>query len=115
MSFLVEVIVDRAVNRGEFLQTSHAPEPEHCPFSSSKRLVRILGAVVQPAAKLALVDGANFLQGRAIRCQTIRDDRFHQTVPAKRFPEEFRCADLRFNAAFLSRRFVTKLSSTSPS
>jgi len=51
------------VNRGEFLQTSHPrtsgshpPEAKHRPLSSSKRLVRILGAIVQPAADLALVD-----------------------------------------------------------
>jgi hypothetical protein len=43
MAFLVEVVVNGAVNRGERLQTSHAPEPEHRPFSSSKRLVRTEG------------------------------------------------------------------------
>ena len=58
MSFLVEVVVNRAVNRGEFLQTSHPPEAKHRPLSSSKRLVRILGAVVDPAADLALFNGA---------------------------------------------------------
>jgi hypothetical protein len=54
VAFLVEVVVDRAVNRGEFLQTSHAPEPEHRPFSSSEWLVRILDAVVQPAGAVRL-------------------------------------------------------------
>jgi hypothetical protein len=56
-AFLVEVVVDRAVNRGEFLQTSHPPEAKHRPLPSSEWLVGILDAIVQPAADLAFVDG----------------------------------------------------------
>ena len=35
MTFLVEVIVDRAVDVCELLQTSHLAEALHCSFSSS--------------------------------------------------------------------------------
>jgi len=115
VAFLIEVIVDRAVNRGEFLQTAHSPEAEHRPFPSSERLVGILRPVVQPAANLALVDGAQNLECSTIGRQPISDDRLDRAMPLQRFPEEFRFAALRVNAAFLSHRFVTKLSSTSPS
>ena len=66
MSFLVEVVVDRAVDGGKFLKTSHPPEPEHRPLTSSERLMRILGAVVKPAANFPLVDGTDCLQGGTI-------------------------------------------------
>ena len=58
MTFLVEVVVDGAVERGELLQRSHAPKAQHRPFSSSERLVTVLGPVVQPAASFAFADGA---------------------------------------------------------
>ena len=38
-AFLVEMIADGGMNGGEFLQTSHAAEPLHGPFSSSKQQV----------------------------------------------------------------------------
>jgi hypothetical protein len=36
VAFLVEVVVETGVNRGEFLQRLHPPKPQHHPFSSSK-------------------------------------------------------------------------------
>jgi hypothetical protein len=39
------------MNGGEFLQTSHAPEAEHRSFSSSKRQVRVLDPIVEPASR----------------------------------------------------------------
>jgi hypothetical protein len=51
----IEVIVDRAVKRGKFLQTSHSPEPEHGSFPSSKGLMRILAPIVQPTADLSFI------------------------------------------------------------
>ncbi len=108
MSFLVEVVVDRAVDSGEFLQTSHPPETKHRPLPSSEWLMRVLDAVVDPAAELALVDGTDLFQSGAIGCS--RSVTIVSVGPCRR--SDF----LRnFNAVFLSRRFVTKLSSTSPS
>jgi hypothetical protein len=46
VSFLVEMVVDRAVHGGKFLQTSHLPEAEHGLFPSSERLMGVLGPVV---------------------------------------------------------------------
>lgn len=54
MAFLVEVVMDGGVDGDEFLQTSHTTEAEHCPFSSSKRKVRILSAVIQPTPPKAI-------------------------------------------------------------
>ncbi len=39
VAFLIKEIVDGGMDGGEFLQTSHPPEAEHRPFSSSKWLV----------------------------------------------------------------------------
>jgi hypothetical protein len=34
-AILIEIIENKGVDKGEFLQTSHLPEPLHCaPFSS---------------------------------------------------------------------------------
>ncbi len=88
VSFLVEVVVNRADKRGEFLQTSHPPEAKHGPFPSSKRLVRILGAIVQPATDLARVDGAQYFERNAVGGQSIRDDRLGRAMPAKRIPQK---------------------------
>ena len=38
-SVLIEMIVDRRVDGDEFLQGSHAPEADHCTFSSSEWLM----------------------------------------------------------------------------
>jgi hypothetical protein len=60
----VEVVGDGGVDGGELLQTSHAPEPEHRPLSSSERQVGVLRPVVQPAA---LVD-REVERNTVIRC-----------------------------------------------
>ena len=47
-ALLVEMVEDGRVDGDEFLQTSHAPEALHGPFSSSERQMRILNPIVQP-------------------------------------------------------------------
>ena len=89
MSFLVEMVVDRAVNRGEFLQTSHAPEPEHRLLSSSKWLVGILGSVVFPTTNDAALMIAESLHRRSIRGKAIGHDLIDKTMASKRFSQEF--------------------------
>jgi hypothetical protein len=37
MAFLAEMVVERSMDGGEFLQGLHLPEPQHRPFSSSER------------------------------------------------------------------------------
>ena len=44
-----KVVVDRGMDGGKLLQRSHAPKSQHRPLSSSKRQVRILCPVVEPA------------------------------------------------------------------
>ena len=39
MTFLVEMIVDRGVSGGKFLQALDVPEPGHRSFSSAERLM----------------------------------------------------------------------------
>jgi hypothetical protein len=41
--------VDRAVTCGECLQDAHAPDAQHDPVPSSKRLVCVLGSVGEAA------------------------------------------------------------------
>jgi len=40
-ALMIEMLADGGMNGGEFLHTSHAAEPLHGPFSSSKRQVRM--------------------------------------------------------------------------
>jgi hypothetical protein len=85
-AFRVEVIVDRAVQRGKVLQTSHPPEAEHRPFPSPERLMAVLRPVVQPASRLALASRAQSRQGHPVGRQPIRDDCFGATMPAQYMP-----------------------------
>jgi hypothetical protein len=52
VSFLVEVVTDKSVDGGNFLQTSHPHEAKHRPFSAPKRLARILCTIVHPPTNL---------------------------------------------------------------
>ena len=69
MLFLIEEVVDGRMDGCEFLQTSHLPETEHGPFSSSKWEMRILCPIVEPAACLLSTGVANDLHGSAIGSQ----------------------------------------------
>ena len=48
MAFEIEMIVDRGVDGGEFLQGLYVPELRHRSFSSVERLVGIFGSIVEP-------------------------------------------------------------------
>ena len=52
VAFGIEMVVDLAVDRDEFLKRLHATEFKHRRLSSSKRLMRILGPIVVPATNL---------------------------------------------------------------
>ena len=45
---VVEVVVDRGTDRDVLLQCLDVPEPRHRPFPPSKRLIRVLGSIVEP-------------------------------------------------------------------
>ena len=48
VAVLVEVVVDRGMGGGEFLQGLYISELRHRSFSSSEGLVGILGSIVEP-------------------------------------------------------------------
>ncbi len=88
---------------GEFLQTSHTPETQHGPFSSSERQVRILDTVVEPPARLLLFAGTQASERRLMGSETICDDLFGATVPLHQFLEDFQCCS--FVSEFANNRF----------
>jgi len=70
----IEMVIDRRMNGGKFLQTSHAPKSQHRPFSSSKRLVRILASIVPPTVSFLLLCVANNLYRSAVGSKFVRPD-----------------------------------------
>ena len=105
---MIEMVEDRGVDGGEFLERSHPPKAQHRPLPSSKGLVRVLSAIVLPTTGLLFVADAEVTQCRPIGAQAIRHDLISSTMAFDHFPEEFQCC-------FFSRRLVTTLSRTSPS
>ncbi len=73
-AFLVEVIADRGMDRGELLQGSHPSEPEHGALPSSERKMRVLRPVVRPATELAVITAAEVFQRSSIRAQAIGEE-----------------------------------------
>ena len=89
VAFLVEMIADRAVHGGKFLQTSHPPEPEHRQLPSSEGQMTVLSPIIKPTAGFALVDRAERIQGSAVGSQPVGDNRFRMSVTPKQCTEEF--------------------------
>ena len=77
---------------GELLERSHSAESGHRPFPSSKWKVRVLRAIVQPAASFLSFCRANLFQGSAIRTKAICDDDLGSTMLSHCFLEEFQCS-----------------------
>jgi len=94
VAILVEVVVEGGVDRIEFLQGLHLAEPLHGPFSSPKRQVGVLDAVVQPAARFLFPGAADLLQSRPVGSQSIGDDRLGWTVATHGFLPEFQRGSL---------------------
>ena len=83
-------------------------QPLHGPFSSSKRLMRILGAIVEPTTGLPAIGVADLFHRRGITAKPVGDD-------AQRSAIFLHDALENFSAAALSRFAVTTASKTSPS
>ncbi len=79
VAFLVEVVVNRGMGDGEFLQGLYIPEPRHRSFSSSERLVGILGSIVEPPTANLIGSNADHLHRRSIRPKSIAEGIFHRT------------------------------------
>ena len=74
MTVVVKVIVDRSMGGGELLERLDVPKAGHGPLSSSGRLVRVFGSIVeQTTAHLAVLD-TYFLHCRTVGTQPVRDD-----------------------------------------
>ena len=61
MAVMVEMIVDRGVDGGEFLEGLHIPKLCHRLLSSSERLVGILGSIVESPTVLLIGSIADYL------------------------------------------------------
>ncbi len=67
MAILVEVVMDRGMGGGEFLQGLYISELRHRSFSSPERLVGILGSIVEPPTALLIGGIADYLHRRSVR------------------------------------------------
>jgi len=71
VAVVVEVVVDRGVGGGEFLQGLYVPKLRHRTLSSPEPLVGILGSVVEPTAVLLRCGIADYLHRRSVRAKPI--------------------------------------------
>ena len=75
MALLIELVVHLGMNRAEPLQGLRTSKSLHRPFSSSKRLMRILCAIVEPTADLVpLGRNTDLVHRRRIGPKPIGDD-----------------------------------------
>ena len=87
----VEMIVDRGMDGGKFLQGLYIPEPCHRTLSSPERLVRIFGTIVKPAPTLLNSGIANNVHRRPVRPEPVGHDHLWLTVPLHRTLQKFKC------------------------
>lgn len=66
VAVVVEVIVDRGMGGGKFLQSLYVPELRHRAFSSSEWLMRNLGSIVAPPTAFLISGIAEYLHRRSI-------------------------------------------------
>lgn len=74
VAFLVEVIMQTGMNRGELLQRLHATKSFHRSLSSSELQVSILGPVVEVPAHLPPLLVAQFPHRGGLGAKAVRDD-----------------------------------------
>ncbi len=87
VAFLVEVVVDRAVHRGELMQTSHPPEPQHRPLPSSLWRMTVLHPIVgAPASRLVACFEIELPHRRSVRPKLVGDDRIGTAAPLQQLP-----------------------------
>ena len=88
-AFRIEQVVNRGVDRCEFLQTSHSLEAQHRPFSSTQWQMGIFRSVVQPTTTNLLLCVADDLHRSTIWPQSIGHYFIRPTVPSHCFSQEF--------------------------
>src|SRR5208337_3153255 len=80
MALLIEMVVDLGVNRTEFLQRLHTSKALHGALSSSKRLMRILRAIVEPAADFLAIGVADLSHRGRVSAKPVGHDRPRSAV-----------------------------------
>ncbi len=88
MTLLVEVIVDRGVNGGKFLQGLYISELRHRSFSSPERLVGILGSIVEPPTANLIGSNADYVHRRSVRPKPVGYNRSRSAVTLHRALQE---------------------------
>ncbi len=91
---MIEVVVNRGVGRGEFLQIRHASEPGHCPFSSSEGLVRGLAEIVEIASRHVAVRVADLVHRGAVGAELVRHDFARRAIVFQGFFRNFKAMNL---------------------
>jgi len=66
VAFVIEKVVDRGVDGGEFLQGASVPERRHRFLPSSEWLLRVLGPIVKPTAAFLVCGVADHTHRRAV-------------------------------------------------
>ncbi len=84
VAVLVEVVVDRGMDGGEFLQGLYVPELRRRSFSSPERLAGILGSIVEPPTALLIGSIADYLHRRSVRPKAVGYDRSRSAVALHR-------------------------------
>ena len=90
MAFVVEVVVDRSMDGGEFLQGLDVSEPRHRPFPSSERLVRVLGPVVEPTTAGLGGRITDHIHRSTVWPEPVRDDRSRPAITLHRAPRKLK-------------------------
>ena len=80
------------MNGGEFLQGLYVPEPGHCRFPSSERLVRVLGPVVEPTTAGPGSRLADHSHRSPVGRQPVRDDRSRPAITLHRAFQKPECS-----------------------
>jgi len=73
------------MDRDEFLQAPHLPEPEHGSLSPSKWQVRVLYSVVCPPRGFLAILVSNHFHCGSVGSQAIRDNHFWNAISLHRF------------------------------
>jgi hypothetical protein len=76
------------VDRGEFLQGFHLPEPQHGSLSSSEGEMAVLNPVVGPSADRLFVTVTKHVHRSAIRAEAIGSNGLYRVVPLQGFLHE---------------------------
>ena len=72
---------------GELLQGSDVPETDYRSFASSKRLVLVFPAVVEPTSAILMANRINRPNCRTIRSKPVGHDRVRSTVTFHHAPQ----------------------------